>query len=70
MIVSNEVFMWIATAAVVGICVGWGARDVYVLRKHWKNRAEHHDEVFGAIIGLIIMAVGLVGALKFHGVLL
>lgn len=63
-LMSDRVMWAIIYVAVVGICVGWGARDVYLLRKHWARRQKAHDQVFGSIMGLLIIAIGLIGLLK------
>lgn len=74
MIVSHELFMWFVTAAAVGICIGWGARDIYLLAKHlprkgraaWSDPAAWRDQIFGSVFGLVMIVLGLVGALKYH----
>jgi hypothetical protein len=73
-IVSHELFMWVVTALAAGICVGWGARDVYLLCKHlprrgreaWSDRAAWRDQIFGSIIGLVMISFGLYGVFKYH----
>ena len=74
MIVSHQLFMWFVTAMGVGICVGWGARDVYLLFKLVPRRgrpdgpdpAARRDQVFGSIVGLMLVVTGLLGVLKYH----
>ena len=74
MIVSHGLFMWIVTAAAVGICIGWGARDAYLLTKHlprsgrqaWSDQAAWRDQIFGSVFGLVMCALGILGALKYH----
>ena len=66
MIVSHSVYIWFITIATVGICLGWGSRDVYLLVRHWGQRKDNHDLVFGSVIGLVIALIGLGGILKFH----
>ena len=74
MIVSREAFTWVVTALAVGICVGWGAYDVYLLCKHlpargraaWSDRPAWRDQIFGSIIGLCLVVTGLLGVLKYH----
>jgi hypothetical protein len=73
-IVSHQVFMWFVTAMSVGICLGWGARDVYLLVRHlprrgraaWSDQAAWRDQIFGSVMGLVLVALGLVGVLKYH----
>lgn len=74
MIMSHAAFMWIVTALTVGVCVGWGARDVYLLCKHlpargraaWSDQAAWRDQIFGSIIGVAMGFLGIYGALKYH----
>lgn len=74
MIVSHTVFMWFVTAMSVGICVGWGARDVYLLCKNLPQRgraassdpAAWRDQIFGSIMGVVLASLGLLGVLKYH----
>ncbi|HKE17363.1 MAG TPA: hypothetical protein VKB80_20955 [Kofleriaceae bacterium] len=73
MIVSHGLFMWFVTAMAVGICVGWGARDVYLVSRLLRrgpadrpDRAVWRDQVFGSVMGLVLAVFGLVGVLKYH----
>ena len=63
-LVSDQHFMWFAYTAILGICFGWGARDVYLLVRHLGRGPDSHDQVFGSIMGLVIIAIGLVGFIK------
>jgi hypothetical protein len=73
-IVSHDLFMWFVTAMAVGICVGWGARDVYLLSRRLlrrgradpPDRAVWCDQVFGSLMGLVLVFFGLLGVLKYH----
>jgi hypothetical protein len=62
-LVSDQVFHWIVYAGILGICLGWGARDVYLLTRHVGKGPGSHDQVFGSIMGLVIIAIGLSGVL-------
>lgn len=74
MIMSHAAFMWIVTTLTVGICVGWGVRDVYLLRKNLSvagraaatDRAVWRDQIFGSIIGVVMCLLGIYGSLKYH----
>ncbi|HWM87174.1 MAG TPA: hypothetical protein VNO33_15090 [Kofleriaceae bacterium] len=74
MIVSNEIFMWLVTAVSVGICVGWGARDIYFLVKNLSakgraaspDQAVWRDQIFGSVFGLVLICFGLYGVFKYH----
>ncbi|HLU65162.1 MAG TPA: hypothetical protein VKZ63_02740 [Kofleriaceae bacterium] len=73
MIVSHLHFMYFVTACAVGICIGWGARDVYLLAKHlpragrarWTDQRAWRDQIFGSLVGLGIIALGLVGVVRY-----
>ena len=73
MIVSHEHAMWFVTGAALLICVVWGARDVYLLFRHlpaagraqFKDRAVWRDLIFGSIVGVVIIALGLYGILRY-----
>ena len=74
MIIAHDLFMWFVTAMAVGICVGWGARDIYLLSKHlprrgraaWSDPAARRDQIFGSILGLALISLGLLGVFKYH----
>lgn len=66
MIVSHQVFMWFVTLMVVGICTFLAIRDASLLRACWKRRRQEPDELFGALVGLVIAAVGFAGVFKYH----
>jgi hypothetical protein len=73
-IFSHDLFMWFVTAAAVGICIGWGARDIYLLvvhlpqrgRETWSDQGAWRDQIFGSVFGLVMCVLGIVGALKYH----
>jgi hypothetical protein len=58
---SDGQFEMLAVLAVVGIAIGWGARDVLLLRRHWARRAAHRDQIFGSILGLVMIGLGVAG---------
>lgn len=66
MIVSENAFVWFATVMIAGLCVGWTAWDGRLLIKLWPERKERHDEFFGSIMGLVMVAIGVVGLVKYH----
>lgn len=68
MIVSENLFMWICTALVFGLSVGWFVVDVVRLRAVLKDpdAENRHDRIFGSIIGLTIATVGIIGVFRFH----
>ena len=73
MIVSHQAAMWFVTSAALLICVVWGARDVYLLfrnlpasgRARWKNPAAWRDQIFGSIVGVIIIGLGIYGVIRY-----
>ncbi len=66
MIVSETVFLWFCTSMVLGLALVWTIWDGNLVRKLWKTRNEDHDELFGALMGLVIMAIGVVGVILHH----
>ena len=73
MIVSNLHFMWFVTFASLLICGIWGARDVYLLAKYlpargrekWKDRRQWRDQIFGSVVGVVIIIIGIIGVVRF-----
>lgn len=73
MIVSHLHFMWFVTFASLLICVIWGAREVYLLAKHlprrgreqWKDKRQWRDQIFGSVVGVVIILIGIIGVVRF-----
>ena len=73
MIVSHETAMWFVTGAALLICIVWGARDVYLLFRNlpaagqarWPDRAVWRDQIFGSVVGVIIIALGIYGIIRY-----
>ncbi len=73
MIVSELHFMYFVTFASLLICGIWGARDVYLLAKYlprrgqekWKDRAQWRDQIFGSVVGIVIIVIGIIGVIRF-----
>ena len=73
MIVSHTTAMWIVTGLALTICIVWGARDLYLLfrilpaarRDSTIDRAVWRDQVFGSLIGVTIIALGLYGIFRY-----
>lgn len=66
MIVSETVLLWFISAWVLGMAIGWTWWDGRNLLRLWSKRRENHDEFFGAIMGLAIMLVGVIGLIRHH----
>ena len=72
MIVSHTVVVWFVSAMIVGVSVGWGARDIYLLTKHlrkkheWDEPAAWRDQIFGSFMGLVVVTFGMLGVLRYH----
>jgi hypothetical protein len=72
-IVSHDVAMWFVTGAALLICVIWGARDVYWLfrnlpasgRARAPDLAVRRDQIFGSVVGVIIIGLGVYGIVRF-----
>lgn len=66
MIVSSTVFLWIATSMVLALAVLWTLWDGSIIRRLWSARKENHDEFFGALMGIVIMLIGVTGVILHH----
>lgn len=66
MILSETAFLWFNSIMVMGIAVGWLWWDGGNLIRLWPKRRENHDEFFGAIMGLVIMVIGVTGLVRHH----
>jgi hypothetical protein len=68
-IVSEGAFIWVVTAIVIAIGVVWAVHDLLFLRRVLReggDPAVRRDKIFGAIIGILLAAVGLIGAVRYH----
>jgi hypothetical protein len=71
-LVSTTTFMWFITFCVGGVSALWLVYDGFNLARTRKlDRADPvvRDRRFGYTMGLIMATVGVIGALRFHGVL-
>jgi hypothetical protein len=70
-IVSDTTFAWVLTGLTGGVSVVWLAYDASNL---WRSRTADgkdplvRDRRFGYSMGIIIALIGIVGALRYHGV--
>jgi hypothetical protein len=65
-IVSDQIFEWLASLAVGGTAVGWGIVEAVRLWRELRLDRPDRDRLFGSIMALVIMAVGFAGVVKFH----
>ena len=70
MIVSQVVFVWIATVAVAGVASVWALRDLLELRRFLRVRAprapEIRDRIFGSLVGVALGAIAMIGVVLHH----
>ena len=71
-VMSPIAFKWFVSALVAGVTGTWFVYDL--LKLWWLRRADRKDPVvrdkhFGYSLGVVVCAIGLIGVLKFHGVL-
>jgi hypothetical protein len=71
-IVSPDVFKWTVTL-ITGIVAGvWFLYDAYSLSRLRQSDLGDplvRDKRFGYLIGMVIGAIGVIGCLRFHGVM-
>jgi hypothetical protein len=71
-LVSDEVFRWFLTLMTGLLAAGWFIYDtINLVRTRHADRQDPvvRDKHFGYVIGLVIGAIGIVGVLRYHGVL-
>jgi len=69
---SATTFAWFLTALTGGLASTWFVHDAVALirsRKHDRGDPVVRDKHFGYVIGMVIGVLGVVGSLKFQGVL-
>lgn len=64
MIISNTAFIWCISVMVAGIAIVWSVWDGRNLIRLWPVRREKHDEFFGALMGLVMVAIGTTGLVR------
>jgi hypothetical protein len=71
-IISDHAFHWFLMIVTGGAAAVWFVYDAISL---WRSRDDKRgdpvvgDRQFGYIIGMVIGALGVIGVLKFHGVI-
>jgi hypothetical protein len=71
-LVSQGAFEWFVTLITGGVAGSWFVYDAINLarvRKLDGRDPKVHDRRFGYVMGMIIGALGVIGVLRFHGVL-
>ncbi len=69
-LVSPNAFAWFLTIVTGASGAIWGVRDVSLLwraRKLDRGVGVNRDKQFGYAMGIVIGAIGVIGALKFQG---
>jgi hypothetical protein len=70
-IVSDHAFHWFLMIATGVVAAVWFVHDAVAL---WRSHADRSDPTvgdrrFGYVMGMVIGALGVIGVLKFHGVI-
>ena len=70
-IVSQTAFEWFVTVLTGGVAGAWLVYDAFNLYK--TRNADRQDPIvrdkhFGYVVGMVIGIVGVLGCLRFHGV--
>ena len=69
MIVSHDVFIGFITLILLASSAGWAIRDVLFLRRVRRSETDpvvRRDKTFGALAGMSIGLVGIIGVLRYH----
>jgi len=70
-LMSPTAFKWFLTILTGGLAGAWFFYDSFNLirtRNHDRSDAIVRDKHFGYVIGILIGIIGVVGCLRFHGV--
>ena len=71
-IISDNAFRWFLTALTGGLAGTWFFYDAFNLirtRNADRSNAITRDKHFGYLIGMVIGVIGVLGCLRFHGVI-
>ena len=71
-LVSNEVFHLFLTVTTGGVAAVWAIHDVVLigrLRRADRRDPLVRDKLFGYSMGIVIGMIGVLGTLRFNGVL-
>ena len=69
MILSPGAFVWFCTGMVIFLCTANTIRDSIVLirlLRHRQHSRHDKDLLFGAVMGLVMCAIGFGGVIVFH----
>ena len=70
-ILSDTAFRWILTALLGGVSAAWlvyDAINLWRLRGGDRSDPLVRDKLFGYALGIVIALIGVVGTLRYHGV--
>jgi hypothetical protein len=70
-LIPDDVFRWFLTALVGGVSGAWLVYDAINLAR--TRGADGRDPLvrdrrFGYLVGIVVAVIGIVGALRYHGV--
>ena len=69
-LVSDEAFKWALTAITGIVAGGWAIYDtIRLIRQPKPDSAVTRDRRFGYFAGIAVGVVGVIGCLRFHGVM-
>ena len=71
-IISQSAFEWFVTTLTGGLAGTWVVYDTFNLyRTRRSDRSDPvvRDKHFGYLIGIVIGVIGIIGCLRFHGVM-
>lgn len=66
MIVEHDGLMAFCTVVVLGTCLGWLSVQLVRLRRNLRAEGDHRDAIFGNIVGIVMMLIGLAGVAKHY----
>lgn len=66
MILSENAMVWFVSFMILAICLIWLAWDGRNFVRFWSQRKERHDEFFASIMGLVCVAIGLTGLVRYY----
>jgi hypothetical protein len=68
-LISADAFKWFLTGATGSVAGTWLVWDAIKLVRLRGRDPVSHDKRFGYLVGMTIGTIGLLGCLRFHGVI-